>query len=223
MGEFYWERHPGGPFAVLIRVAATYLHPEVDQLEALQELARREDDEEMRAFKAELRQAVSDPGRVPAGELSRHVRYEDGSPGAFLRRLWRDLYGDEPPGAPRPLLSPDPEFQELGTGELLAMVPRAAESVLRRGRALMELGRRASGDPALLADVAAMIRDPGNRRLITIGTVSVSQLGTAGLIAGGSEPAAMLARELAAEWPAAEQADLAWLLTGAGIAWPGKA
>lgn len=143
-------------------------------------------------------------------------------PGAFLRRLWRDLYGDEPPGAPRPLLSPDLEFRELGTGELLATVPRAAESVLRRGRALMELGRRASGDPALLAEVAAMIRDPDNRRLATIGTVSVSQLGTAGLVVGGSGPAAALARELAAEWPTAEQADLAWLMTGAGVAWPGK-
>src|SRR6202044_3375324 len=77
MEEFYWERHPDGPFATLIRVATTYLHPEVDELEALQRLARRDDDEEMRAFKAELRQAVSDPGRVPTGELSRHVQYED--------------------------------------------------------------------------------------------------------------------------------------------------
>jgi hypothetical protein len=24
---FYWEQHPDGPFATLIAVAATYLHP----------------------------------------------------------------------------------------------------------------------------------------------------------------------------------------------------
>ena len=40
-----------------------------------------------------------------------------------------------------------------------------------------------------------MIRDAGNRRLITVGAVSVSQLGTAGLLAGGGRPAAALARE----------------------------
>jgi hypothetical protein len=100
------------------------------------------------------------------------------------------------------------------------MVATARESVLRRGRALMEPGRRASADAALLRQVAAMIRDPVNRRLITVGTASVSQLGTAGLLAGGSGPAAALARELAAEWPAGEQTDFAWLMTSAGIAWP---
>ena len=81
---------------MLIRVATTCLHPETDDLESLQRLARREDDEEMRAFKAELREAVLDPGKVPAGELFRHVVHNDGSQEAFLRRLWRDLYGDEP-------------------------------------------------------------------------------------------------------------------------------
>jgi hypothetical protein len=43
-----------------------------------------------------------------------------------------------------------PAFQELDVAELSAMVPCAAESVLRRGRAVMELGRRAANDPALL-------------------------------------------------------------------------
>jgi hypothetical protein len=202
MDEFYWERNPGAPFGLLIRIATTYLHPEVDQLEELQRRAQRPGDEEMRAFKAELRAAVSDPGQVPGDELSRHVEYEDGGPGAFLRRLWRDLYGEEPPVAARGLFAPDPELRKLGTSELLAMVPSGRVSVLRRGRALMELGRRASDDTALLPDVAVMIRDPGNRRRSTIGAVSVSQLGTAGLLAGGGGPAAALARELAAEWPA---------------------
>jgi hypothetical protein len=100
MTGFYWQRHPDGPFATLIRISTTYLHPEVDDLESLQRLAKRENDKEMRTFKAELREAIKDPGQVPAGELSRHVHYEDGSPEAFLRHLWRDLYGDEPIDAP---------------------------------------------------------------------------------------------------------------------------
>jgi hypothetical protein len=50
----------------------------------------------MRAFKAELRQALADPGQLPEGELDSAVEYTDENDAAFLRRLWRDLYGDEP-------------------------------------------------------------------------------------------------------------------------------
>jgi hypothetical protein len=125
-----------------------------------------------------------------------------------------------PAAAPCGLLAPDRAFQELDTAELLAMVACAAESVLRRGRAVMELGRRAADDPALLTEVAALIRDPANRRLITIGPVSVSQLGTAGLVAAGGDPTTTLARELAAEWPPGDQSDFALLMTSSGIAWP---
>jgi len=49
----------------------------------------------------------------------------------------------------------------------------------------MELGRRASRDTALLPQVAAMIRDPRNMRVLTAAAASISQLGTEGLIAGG--------------------------------------
>lgn len=100
MGEFYWKRRPDGPFATLIRIATTYLHPEADDLESLQRLAKRENDKEMYAFKAELREAIKDPSQLPDDELSKHVRYEEGSPEAFLRRVWRDLYGDEPVDTP---------------------------------------------------------------------------------------------------------------------------
>ena len=54
----------------------------------------------MCAFKAELRAAIKDPGQLPDDELSEHVRYEEGSPEAFLRRLWLDLYGKEPVDMP---------------------------------------------------------------------------------------------------------------------------
>jgi hypothetical protein len=219
MDDWYWNRHPGGPFATLIRIATTYLHPEADGLESLQARAQRAGDPVMQVFKAELRQAIRHPGLVPDGELFRHVQYDDGSPQAFARRLWRDLYGNEPHGAPGALLDADSELRDRGTGELLAMVARTDQSVLRRGRALLELGRRASADPALLRDVAGLIRDPENRRLLTVGTVTVSQLGTAGLVAGGGRRAAVLARELAAEWPDTERSSFAWLMTSAGIAW----
>ena len=56
------------------------------------------DDDEMRVFKAELRQALADPGTLPDEELSEAVEYDDGSDERFLRRVWRDLYGDEPAG-----------------------------------------------------------------------------------------------------------------------------
>jgi hypothetical protein len=94
--DYYWKRNPDGPFATLIRISTTYLHPEADDLESLRELVKRDDRSEIRVFKAELRQAITHPEQVPRDELSSHVEYDDGSPEAFLRRLWRDLYGDEP-------------------------------------------------------------------------------------------------------------------------------
>ena len=101
MASFYWERHPDGPFATLIAVATTYLEPENYDLDSLKELAKREDHEEMQVFKSELREALRDPSQLPDDELWESVEYSDGSDEAFLRRLWRDLYGDEPLDAPR--------------------------------------------------------------------------------------------------------------------------
>jgi len=56
------------------------------------------------------------------------------------------------------------------------MAARPGESVLRRGRAKMEPGRRALADAALLQQVAGMIGDAEDRRLTTVGAVSISQL-----------------------------------------------
>lgn len=97
MSQPYWIRHPDGPFTTLIAVATAYLHPETepDGLEALRERAA-DGDAEMQTFKDELRQAIRDPGQLPGNELFRHVAYEDGSDEKFLRRLWHDLYVDEP-------------------------------------------------------------------------------------------------------------------------------
>jgi hypothetical protein len=100
VNQAYWARNPQGPFATLIGVAATYCHPEAydGAYEALIVRARSAapEDEEIRVFRDELREALADPGRLPDNELSKAVEYDDGSSEAFLRRLWRDLYGDEP-------------------------------------------------------------------------------------------------------------------------------
>lgn len=98
MTGFYWERYPDGPFATLIRVAATYCSPDADpeDYDRLKSLSQREDDQRMRIFKAELRQALTDPSQLPDGELDDAVEYNDGNDTKFLSRLWHDLYGDEP-------------------------------------------------------------------------------------------------------------------------------
>jgi hypothetical protein len=63
-------------------------------LDSFQERAKDDDsDPEMRAFKAELRQAITHPGQLPGDEPFRRVQYDDGSNEKFLRRLWQDLYG----------------------------------------------------------------------------------------------------------------------------------
>lgn len=96
--EYAADLNPDGPFATLIRVAATYCDPEVDAgaYDDLKYLACQDDDAELRVFKAELREALADPRRLPDDELFRAVDYSDGSDEKFLRRLWHDLYGDEP-------------------------------------------------------------------------------------------------------------------------------
>jgi hypothetical protein len=102
--DYYWKRCPDGPFATLIMVATTYLHPESASPARLRRRARHaEDDPEMQAFRDELREAIMHPERLPGDELSGHVQHEYGSDEAFMEQLWRYLYGDDPvagPGAP---------------------------------------------------------------------------------------------------------------------------
>jgi hypothetical protein len=104
LSAFYWERHPGGPFATLIAVAATYCSPDAydGAYEDLVNRAHAQEaaDDEMRVFKDELRQALTDPSQLPKNELDDAVEYDDGTDEKFLRRLWRDLYGDEPVTGP---------------------------------------------------------------------------------------------------------------------------
>jgi hypothetical protein len=64
------------------------------------------------------------------------------------------------------------------------------------------------------------LEDPA---VTAVGTTSVSQLGAAGLVAGGSERALALATELVREWERGEQSDFAWLMSSSGITWPVEA
>lgn len=96
----YWLDDSDAPFATLLRVVGTYCHPEAgpDAYDDLITLARtRDDDEEMRRFKDELRRVLAgDRTGLHPDALFAATAYGDGSDDAFLRRLWRDLYPSEP-------------------------------------------------------------------------------------------------------------------------------
>lgn len=95
----FWQSDPDAHWSTLLGVLETYCHPEIatgDGYERLQRLAKREDDEEMRVFKEELREAILDPAQIPGDSLAWAVQYDDGSDEAFLTRVWRDLYPEEP-------------------------------------------------------------------------------------------------------------------------------
>jgi hypothetical protein len=98
MRDPFWKKTPDAPFATLVRIAGTYCHPEADEdaYDDLKTLARRGDRQEMADFKIDLRKAIVDPSELPEWELYREVQFDDGSTEKFLRRLWRDLYPDEP-------------------------------------------------------------------------------------------------------------------------------
>jgi hypothetical protein len=99
VSPFYWERQPDGPFVTLIAIAANYLDRENYSLDELKVLARCDDDDEVRVFKSELRQALRDPALLPGDELFEAVEYGNGSDERFLCWLWHELYGDEASGA----------------------------------------------------------------------------------------------------------------------------
>lgn len=121
--------------------------------------------------------------------------------------------------AENPLSARDPEIASFDDSQLVAVMCDPQAGILRRGRALMELGRRVSSEPELLEQVAAFISDPQNRRAVTIGNVTVSQAGAAGLVSAGAPEAFSRAKQLVAEWTSAEQDDFAWFIRSAGVTW----
>lgn len=99
MTRYWWLEDENAPFATLLGVVQTTCHPEVyyDNYQDLVDAAHDpQPGDRMRRFKEELRVALIDPSQVPANALSVAASYEEKSDEDFLRRLWHDLYGDEP-------------------------------------------------------------------------------------------------------------------------------
>jgi hypothetical protein len=98
MGEFYWS---GIPTARSRRSSGSRRHTCIPKRTTLNH-CRGSRNAETTQRCASLKLSSARPSKTPIrsrpDELSKHVEYEDGSPEAFLRRLWRDLYGDEPVG-----------------------------------------------------------------------------------------------------------------------------
>jgi hypothetical protein len=104
----YWRKNPEAPFYELLSTVNSYCHPESGDMEELAEIIKLPETGEWRIrFKEEHRMALLDPSQIPHPKaLSRAAGYDDGNDLRFLRRLWRDLYPDEPvPGG-------DDEFRE---------------------------------------------------------------------------------------------------------------
>lgn len=100
MIEPYWRDQHDAPFATMLGVIDTYCHPEAydEAYDDLVALAREPaPTEELVRFKGELRRVLTgDTEGLHPEALSTAAEYGDGSDEAFLRRLWRDLYPDEP-------------------------------------------------------------------------------------------------------------------------------
>jgi hypothetical protein len=94
-----WRTDENSPFAFFLTVIDTYCHPEsgYDVEDLARWLKHPEPPEEALRFKNEFRRLLSgELDQLPDGALSTAAEYDDGSDEAYLRRLWHELYGDEP-------------------------------------------------------------------------------------------------------------------------------
>lgn len=95
------EAIPDAPFATLLGIVKTCHRPGArgSPVEELRSLAAGATDDEMRVFKQELRDALTDPSQLPLAELRRIGGYSGGRDREFLRWLWTGLYDEEPAAA----------------------------------------------------------------------------------------------------------------------------
>lgn len=68
----------------------------------------------------------------------------------------------------------DPEFRDLSEGELILMAEDGLQSVVLRGRALLEIGRRADGQPELRERLFEWIGDEGLSAKNWVGPVTLA-------------------------------------------------
>lgn len=105
--KHYW--HEGDTstveFGWLYRSLEGFLHPEVNDFDALYRFTRSDDPAAIQ-FKQQLQVAIENFDDEIDYHLDYTTAYDDGSGDRYLRRVWRDLYPGEPvPGG-------DSEFRE---------------------------------------------------------------------------------------------------------------
>jgi len=94
------------PFSTLLSFVEKFYHPEIrnDNYDVLISRARknRADDSDMKRFKQDLTALLTgDREGLHPQALTQAAWYDEEDDTAFLQRLWRDLYPDEPIPSPR--------------------------------------------------------------------------------------------------------------------------
>ncbi|ALF54193.1 hypothetical protein ACX27_17290 [Nostoc piscinale CENA21] len=103
-------------------------------------------------------------------------------------------------------LLPNDEFSHLPTNKLLEILESGL--LLERGRALFMLARRSGNDQEISRIVVQEICEPKNRNSKTIGIVSISFLGIAGLLEADTDNTKETVKHLIESWTEAERSDL---------------
>src|ERR1700733_13236541 len=97
--DYYWQKDGDAPFVFFVGIVNAYCHPEsgADEQDLAGWVHSPQPSPEVTRFKDEFRRLLSgELGKLPEYALFTAAEYEDGSDEAFLRRLWHELYGDEP-------------------------------------------------------------------------------------------------------------------------------
>jgi hypothetical protein len=109
----------------------------------------------------------------------------------------------------------DDEFERLSTQSLEEILDKGL--LLERGRSLFELARRSGEDKELIKKVVNEISNPKNISSKTVGMVSLSFLGMAGLLGANTELTRSAARSLFEIWPESNRGNLVDFLTSASL------
>ena len=91
--EPYWRDNLHGRFVTLLNTLDRY-QDRYAELVAL--VSSHEAPPWTLIVREDLQRALRDVSQIPTGALWTAAHYDDENDEAFLRRLWRDFYGDEP-------------------------------------------------------------------------------------------------------------------------------
>jgi hypothetical protein len=109
----------------------------------------------------------------------------------------------------------DDEFKKFSIQQLEEILDKGL--LLERGRSLFELARRSGEDKELVERVVNEISNPKNINSKTVGMVSLSFLGMAGLLEANTELTRSAARSLFDIWPESNRGNLVDFLTSASL------